>query len=174
VAAKETLLVSQDVVPRQYSSELEESPSSVEDDGLSSSAASEDENQTSARNGTNTGPPLANKRIFELGRDAIRVELSEDQSIAILGICTVWVRTGEIAVLGARLQASPTLHRIYGPGTLALPQITARSERADFVLASTGDDIRDLHADARWPIWDVPGQPRSAERSFYIVSFHVH
>jgi hypothetical protein len=166
-------LVSQDVVPRQYSPELEEPLSSIEDDGLSSSAASEDENPISAHNGTNIGPSLAHKRIFELGRDVIRVELSEDQSIAILGICTIWVKTGEITVLGARLQASPTLHRIYCPATLALPQITARSEKADFVLTSTGDDIRDLHADARWSIWDVPGQKSSAERSFYIVSFHV-
>jgi hypothetical protein len=165
-------LISQDVVPRQYSPELEEPPSSIEDDELSSPAASEDENQISARNGSNTGPSLAHKRTFELG-DAIRVELSEDQSIAILGICTIWVKTGEITVLGARLQASPTLHRIYAPATLALPQITARSEKADFVLTSTGDDIRDLHADARWPIWDVPGQKSSVERSFYIVSFHV-
>ena len=165
-------MISQDVVPRQYSPELEEPPSSVEDDELPSSAASEDENQISARNGSNTGPSLAHKRTFELG-DAIRVELSEDQSIAILGICTIWVKTGEITVLGARLQASPTLHRIYAPATLALPQITARSEKADFVLTSTGDDIRDLHADARWPIWDVPGQKSSVERSFYIVSFHV-
>ena len=158
-------MVSQDVVPRQYSPKLEERPSSIEDDELSSSAASEDENQIPARNGS--------KRIFELGGDAIRVELSEDQSIAILGICTIWVKTGEITVLGARLQASPTLHRIYAPATLALPQITARSEKADFVLASTGDDIRDLHADARWSIWDVPGQKSSVKRSFYIVSFHV-
>ena len=161
-------MVSQDVVPRQYSPELEEPPSSTEDEELS-----EDENQISARNGSNTGPSLAHKRIFELGGDAIRAELSEDQSIAILGICTIWVKTGEITVLGARLQASPTLHRIYAPATLALPQITARSEKADFVLASTGDDIRDLHADARWSIWDVPGQKRPVKRSFYIVSFHV-
>ena len=166
-------MISHDVVPRQYSPEPEERPSSIEDDGLSSSTASEDENQISARNGTNTASSLGHKRIFELGGDAIRVELSEDQSIAILGICTIWVKTGEITVLGARLQASPTLHRIYAPTTLALPQITARSEKADFVLASTGDDMRDLHADARWSIWDVPGQKSSAERSFYIVSFHV-
>ena len=166
-------MASQDVVPRHYSPELEEPPSSIEDDGLSSSAASEDENQISARNGTNTASSSAHKRIFELGGNAIRVELAEDQSIAILGICTIWVKTGEITVLGARLQASPTLHRIYAPATLALPQITARSEKADFVLTSTGDDIRDLHVDARWSIWDVPGQKRPVERSFYIVSFHV-
>ena len=166
-------MVSQDVVSRQYSPEPEEPLSSIEDDGLSSSATSEHENQISAHNGTNTGLSLPHKRIFELGGDVIRVELSEDQSIAILGICTIWVKTGEITVLGARLQASPTLHRIYAPATLALPQITARSEKADFVLASTGDDIRDLYTDARWSIWDVPGQKSIAERSFYIVSFHV-
>ena len=166
-------MASQDVVSRQYSPELEGPSSSIEDDGLSSSAASEDDNQISARNGSNTGLPLAPKRIFELDGGAIRVELSEDQSIAILGICTIWIKTGEITVLGARLQASPTLHRIYAPATLALPQITARSEKADFVLASTGEDICDLYADARWSIWDVPGQKSSVERSFYIVSFHV-
>jgi hypothetical protein len=166
-------LASQDVVPRQYSPEVEEPSSSNEDEELSSSAASEDENQISGRNGANTASSLARKRIFELGGNAIRVELTEDQSIAILGICTIWVKTGEITVLGARLQASPTLHRIYAPATLALPQITARSEKADFVLTPTGDDIRDLHVDARWSIWDVPGQKSPVERSFCIVSFHV-
>jgi hypothetical protein len=138
---------------------------------LSESSVSEDENQFSILNGNNTGPSISPKRIFELGEDAVRVELSEDQSIAILGICTIWVQTGEITVLGARLQASPTLHRIYAPATLALPQITASSQKTDFILTSTGDGLRDLQSDTKWSIWDVPSQKNSSERTFHIVSF---
>ena len=98
------------------------------------------------------------------------MELSENQSIAILGICTIWVKTGEITVLGARLQASPVLHTIYAPATLALPQVTAWSEKADLVLTSAGDDLIDLHASTKWSIWNVPGQNSLAGRSFHVVS----
>jgi hypothetical protein len=57
-------LVSQDVMPRQYSPELEEPPSSTEDEELS-----EDENQTSTHNGSNTGPSLAHKGDTRLKPD---------------------------------------------------------------------------------------------------------
>ena len=131
---------------------------------------SEDENQFSVLNSSGKGPYSALKRIVELGENAVRVELSEGQSIAILGICTVWVRIGEITVLGARLQASPRVHRLYAPATLALPQIAAWSEKVELVLGSTGGDLLDLHDSPESSIWDVPGQQSSAERSFHIVS----
>jgi len=61
---RKTPLVSQDVMPRQYSSELEEAPSSIEDEKLS-----EDENQISARDGSNTGPSLVHKSDTRLESD---------------------------------------------------------------------------------------------------------
>lgn len=137
---------------------------------MSESSASEDHNQFSALNTDNTGSSITPKCIFEIGEDAVRVELSEDQSIAILGICNIWVKIGEIAILGARLQASPTLRRVYAPATSALPQITAQSQNAQFILSSTGRDLRDIQSDTKWSIWDVPGQRDWAERSFHIVS----
>jgi hypothetical protein len=145
--------------------------SSVEDNESSELSASEDENQFSVLSDNNTWPSLSSKRIFELGEDAIRLELSENQSIAILGICNIWVKTGEITILGARLQASPTLHKIYAPATLALPQITAWSQKAEFILTSSGDDLRDIQSDAKRTIWDLPSHKSSSERSFHIVNF---
>ena len=99
----------------------------------------------------------------------MRVELSENQSIAILGVFNVWVKNGEIAVLGARLPALPTLQRIYSPATLAIPQITACSENASFVLTSADDDLLDLYTGTQRSIWEVPGRKTLTERSFHIV-----
>ena len=99
------------------------------------------------------------------------MELSEDQSVAILGVYNIWVKNGEITVLGARLPASPTLQRIYAPATLAIPQITACSENASFVLTSAGDDLLDLFTGTQRSIWDVPGRKTLSERSFHIVRF---
>lgn len=147
-------------------------PSSSADDGeFSETSASEDENQFSVLSDNNTGPSISPKRIFELGEDAIRLELSENQSIAILGICTIWVKTGEITILGARLQASPKLYKIYAPATLALPQITAWSQIAEFILTSISDDLQHIQFDTKMTIWDVPGHKSPSKRSFHIVNF---
>lgn len=148
--------------------------SSVEDDDFSDSSASVDENQFSVLRDNNTGFSTRPKRIFELGEDAIRVELAESQSIAVLGVYAIWVKCGEISILGARLQASPILHKIFAPATLALPQITARSQKADIVLTSTYDGLRDLQVVPRRMIWDIPGQTSSSQRTFQIVCLPVH
>jgi hypothetical protein len=158
-------------VPREVSPEGPGPSPSVEDDDLSESSASEDENQISVLNSKNNGPSTSAKRIFELGAGAIRVELSESQSIAVLGIYTIWVKSGEVTILGARLEASPTLHKIFAPATLALPQITAWSQKADLVLTSTDHDLRDIQVDTKSIIWDVTGQRSLSRCSLHIVRF---
>jgi hypothetical protein len=161
-------------VPREDSPENLGPSSSAEDDEFSESSASVDGNQFSVLSANNTGVSTSPKQIFELGEDAVRVELSENQSIAVLGAYAIWVKCGEVTILGARLQASPLLHKIFAPATLALPQITARSQRADVVLTSTYDGLRDIPLDPKRTIWDVPGQSSSSARSFQIVSVRVH
>lgn len=147
-----------------------EHSSSVEDDE-SESEALEDQNSFSVLNSNQIGPSLAAKRVFELSNDAVRIELLKDQSIVILGLCTVWIKSGEISVYGAYLRASSELYRICAPSTHALPQIVALSN-ADFVLASTGNDLRDLQLQGGHSrlIWEIPGQAILTQRSYHIVS----
>src|SRR5271155_446252 len=73
-----TPLVSQDVMPRQCSPELEEPPSYIEYEELEELPSyvkdeelSEDENQISTRNGSNTGPSLAHKGDTRLEPDRL-------------------------------------------------------------------------------------------------------
>jgi len=161
--------VPRDLVPGEDSLERLGESLSAEDGDFSESSASVDGNQFSILNDNNTGTFTNSKRIFELGEDAVRVELAESQSIAVLGVYAIWVKYGEITILGARLEASTTLHKICAPATLALPQITARSQKADIVLTSTYDGLRDIQTDAKRTIWDIPGQTGSSRRSFQIA-----
>ena len=111
------------------------------------------------------------KRVFELSPSSLRIELSKGQSIVLLGLCGIWVRSGEIDAYGAILRAGPTLHRIYAPTTHALPQVVALSSSADFVLESVDDGLRDLQKGHIWSIWDAPGIDTDVYRSFHVVSW---
>ncbi len=157
---------------RELSAESLTISSSVNnDDSESDESVLDDENSFAVLSGAQSERYLTHKRIFELKDGSIRIELLKDQSIVVLGLCTIWIRSGEINVYGARLQASPEVNRLYAPLTHALPQITAFSN-ADFVLASNHEDeLHELQRSYQRPIWDVPGNADSV-RSFHIVSIH--
>lgn len=45
------------------------------------------------------------------------------QTLAILGQYDVWVKRGVVSIMGAKLNPSPTLHRVHAPSTHPIPTL---------------------------------------------------
>lgn len=60
----------------------------------------------------------------------------------MVGLYSLWVKRGEVWLLGARLRASSTLHHVFVPVTHAVPSITAASDLAELVISTNASGIR--------------------------------
>jgi hypothetical protein len=62
----------------------------------------------------------------------------------VVGVYSLWVKRGEVALLGASLRASSSLHHVCVPITHAIPSITAVSNVAELVISTNESGIRHL------------------------------
>ena len=69
----------------------------------------------------------------------------------LAGECDVWVRSGSVSIVGARIQASSKLHRVYAPYSHSLPAICnpkrqegKQSQTSEIALISCQDSLRKL------------------------------
>jgi hypothetical protein len=60
----------------------------------------------------------------------------------VVGLYSLWVKCGEVALLGASLRASSTLHHVFVPITHAIPSVTAVSNVAELVISTNDSDLR--------------------------------
>ena len=60
----------------------------------------------------------------------------------MVGLYSLWVKQGEVWLLGARLRASSTLHHVFVPVTHAVPSITATSDLAELVISTNESGVR--------------------------------
>ena len=89
----------------------------------------------------------------------------------VVGLYSLWVKHGEVSLLGASLQASATLHHVSVPVTHSVPSITAVSTLAEVVISTDDNGIRYLGDVARHfsGIWEPTFL--GTMMSFHVVSF---
>lgn len=88
----------------------------------------------------------------------------------MVGLYSLWVKHGEVSLLGASLQASATLHHVSVPVTHSIPSITAISALAEVVISTDDNGIRYFGDVARHfsAIWDPTFL--GTMMSFHVVS----
>lgn len=129
--------------------------------------AIETSNQFTALAETSAVHFSSTKQLEQVGQQSAKVKLSRGQKCILAGTCGLWVKSGTVFVEGAFLQASTTLHRIYGPSSHALPSIQAISPEAELQLQSLADGIQYLPYIGVRDLWSPPRQEESA------LTFHV-
>lgn len=89
----------------------------------------------------------------------------------MVGIYSLWVKHGEVSLLGASLGASDALHHVFAPVTQAIPLITALSEVAELVMSTNEAGIRYMGDVSRHfaGIWEPTFM--GTMLSFHVVSF---
>ena len=90
----------------------------------------------------------------------------------MVGLYSLWVKRGEVSLLGASLRASSTLHHVSVPVTHAIPSITAISDLVEVVISTDDRGIRYLGDVSPHfaGIWEPTSH--STWLSFHVVSFY--
>ncbi|EMD00318.1 hypothetical protein BAUCODRAFT_119859 [Baudoinia panamericana UAMH 10762] len=93
------------------------------------------------------------------------VRLSPDECVVAVGVYDLWLKTGVVTVNGAVIRPKSGPHRVYCPGTHALPRIVARGRDAIVVLDSCDNELEKLEPMSPifhnlWKHWEAPGSFR--------------
>ncbi|ERF74109.1 hypothetical protein EPUS_06378 [Endocarpon pusillum Z07020] len=116
--------------------------------------------------------PIAPKSVVELGSDSVSVRLEKGENVVVVGLYSLWVKHGEVSLLGASLQASATLHHVSVPVMHSIPSITAISALAEVVISTDDNGIRYLGDVARHfsAIWEPTFL--GTMMSFHVLGYH--
>jgi len=105
------------------------------------------------------------------------------QTLVLIGIYDIWVKRGVVSIMGAKLQPSPQVYRVYAPSTHSLPVIKCVSSMdgyAEIELQSCPnnlDRLKDVSPlyNRIWNSGESSGDrltsKGSCKRSFSIVGF---
>ena len=90
----------------------------------------------------------------------------------MVGLYSLWVKRGEVSLLGASLPASSTLHDVFVPVMHAIPSITAISAWTELEISTNDSGLRYMGDISRHfaGIWDPTFIGTTL--SFHIVSFY--
>ncbi|TVY46875.1 Polynucleotide 5'-hydroxyl-kinase [Lachnellula occidentalis] len=69
--------------------------------------------------------------VKELKNNTVLLSLAPGERLVLVGQCDITVRRGQITLLGATLQASKNLHRVYAPSSHALPVLRCMATEID-------------------------------------------
>ncbi|KAF7505528.1 hypothetical protein GJ744_000690 [Endocarpon pusillum] len=132
----------------------------------------EQEPALSSSMGTDGTFPIAPKSVVELGSDSVSVRLEKGENVVVVGLYSLWVKHGEVSLLGASLQASATLHHVAAPVTHSIPSISAVSAVAEVVISTDDYGIRYLGDVARHfaAIWEPTFL--ATMMSFHVLGYH--
>jgi hypothetical protein len=96
------------------------------------------------------------------------------QAVVIVGIYRLWIKQGEVSLLGASLQSANTVYEVAVPVIHAIPSITAISDLAEVIIYSKDTGLRYLGDVARHfaDIWD-PTFISITTKSFHVVRLYA-
>ncbi|OJD16682.1 hypothetical protein AJ78_03192 [Emergomyces pasteurianus Ep9510] len=75
---------------------------------------------------------IGNKNVVYRTDNAICIRLKLKMHLALIGQYDLWVKRGVVSIMGAKLQPSPHLYRVYAPSTHSLPVIKCVSGIDDY------------------------------------------
>ncbi|OAX79323.1 hypothetical protein ACJ72_06358 [Emergomyces africanus] len=117
-----------------------QSDPSAEDDGVETEVTSDYEESDGPVSNTPTDfqnfllakNHIGNKNVVYRTDNAICIRLKLKMHLALIGQYDLWVKRGVVSVMGAKLQPSPHLYRVYAPSTHSLPVIKCVSGVDDY------------------------------------------